>query len=106
MRRHDRRSRWEVLTRQFQDLDISDVVEALGVVRDLLPDVAIIAGPPEDTPARFDAQGLPGMINLLAGLQHGNLLQHMAGLDLRVRTMLANSRITPLYRSRRRRIAA
>ena len=36
------------------------------------------------------------MVNLLASLQAGNLQQHMAGLDLRIRTMLADTRITPI----------
>ena len=47
-------------------------------------------------PARFDPQALPGMIDLLANLLPGNLRQHMAGLDLRVRTLLADNRITPI----------
>jgi hypothetical protein len=82
--------------RQFQDSDLVEILEALAGVRDLLPEVTIAAGPSEDTPVNFDLDGLPGMVNLVAGLMPGNMQQHMAGLDLRLRTMLADTRVRPL----------
>lgn len=36
------------------------------------------------------------MVGLLAGFQPGNIAQHMAGLDLRLRTMLADVRLAPI----------
>jgi hypothetical protein len=45
----------------------------------------------EDTPTRFDS--LPGMISLLTTLRGGGLQQHIAGLDLRLQTVLADQRL-------------
>ena len=89
-------SRGNRFINQFQDADLVEIIDALIALRPLLPDVAIAAGQSEDTPSPFDPIGLPGMVNLLASLQAGNLQQHMAGLDLRIRTMLADTRITPI----------
>jgi hypothetical protein len=60
------------------------VLGVLQRVAEFLPHAAIISGPSEDTPARFDPHALPDMISLIAGLQPGNLQQHIAGLDLRI----------------------
>jgi hypothetical protein len=81
---------------QFQDADMAAVLEALEALANFLPNAAVISGPSEDTPARFNPLALPDMINLIAGLQPGNLQQHIAGLDLRIRSMLADQRITPI----------
>ncbi len=81
---------------QFQDADIATVLEALELVLIYLPDAAITEGPSEDMPAPFDPYSLPRMIELLANLSPGNIQQHMAGLDLRVRTLLSDKRITPI----------
>jgi hypothetical protein len=80
----------------FVDGDLAEVVDALSAVVVFLPEASFLTGPSEDTPAPFELSELPGMIELLAGLQAGNVQQHMAGLDLRVRTMLADNRIIPI----------
>lgn len=85
-----------VFHRQLQDGDLVDVIAALNAIRVLLPDVAALGGPSEDTPTRFDPTGLPGMIDLIAGLTPGNMQQHVAGLGLRIQTLLADSRVAPL----------
>jgi uncharacterized protein len=81
---------------QFQDADMSAVLGVLERLSKFLPDAAIVSGPSEDTPARFDPLALPEMISLIAGLQPGNLQQHIAGLDLRIRSFLSDQRITPI----------
>lgn len=80
----------------LQDADLLEVIDLLQAVRRLLPDAAIAGGPSEDAPSPFDAHGLPGMIGFLAGMQPGNMQQHMAGMDLRLRTLLADTRIAPI----------
>jgi DNA helicase HerA-like ATPase len=81
---------------QFVDEDLGQVVAVLVALTELLPNITMLNGPSEDTPSPFNVDDLPGMIEHLAGLQSGNVQQHMAGLDLRVRTLLADNRITPL----------
>ena len=82
--------------KQFQDADMAAVLDVLQRLAEFLPHAAIVSGPSEDTPARFDPNALPDMISLIASLQPGNLQQHIAGLDLRVRSLLADQRITPI----------
>jgi len=53
---------------QFKDADMADVLGVLEQLSKFLPDAAIVAGPSEDTPARFDPHALPDMISLIAGL--------------------------------------
>jgi DNA helicase HerA-like ATPase len=81
---------------QFQAGDIEEVIQALGSLIAHLPDAAILNGPSEDMPARFDPRRLPDAVSFLATLQAGNLQQHMGGLDLRIRTLLNDTRITPI----------
>lgn len=81
---------------QFQDADIEEILSALDQIGPLLPQVMNASGPSEDMPIPFDPAGLSGMVELLAGLQPGNILQHMAGLDLRVKTLLSDTRIAPI----------
>jgi len=82
--------------KQFQDADMAVILDVLQRLAEFLPHAAIVSGPSEDTPARFDPNALPDMISLIASLQPGNLQQHIAGLDLRVRSLLADQRITPI----------
>jgi Helicase HerA, central domain len=82
--------------KQFQDADLVGIIEALDAIRVFLPDVAIVGGISEDTPSPFDPGSLPGMVDLLSGLQAGNMQQHMAGMNLRIRTLLADTRIGPI----------
>lgn len=81
---------------QFQAADIEQVINALDAITGHLPDAAIVSGPSEDMPARFDPYRLPDTLSFLASLQGGNLQQHMGGLDLRIRTLLSDARITPI----------
>jgi DNA helicase HerA-like ATPase len=81
---------------QFQVEDIEEVISALEALVSHLPNAAVVTGPTEDMPARFDPYRLPDTINFLATLQAGNLQQHMGGLDLRIRTLLSDARITPI----------
>ena len=81
---------------QFQDADMAAVLNVLQRLAEFLPHAAVVSGPSEDTPARFDPYALPDMISLIASLQPGNLQQHTAGLDLRIRSLLADQRITPI----------
>jgi uncharacterized protein len=81
---------------QFQATDIDEVIQALTALVGHLPDAAIVSGPSEDMPARFDPNRLPDTVSLLASLQGGNLQQHMGGLDLRIRTLLNDARITSI----------
>ncbi|OSQ45314.1 ATP-binding protein [Thalassospira alkalitolerans] len=78
----------------FHDLQIARILEALGSILDRLPRAAIVSGASEDMPSYFDLGALPDMINYLASVMPGNFSQNMAGLDLRVRSLLSDSRIS------------
>lgn len=80
----------------FVDGDIEEVVTPLRELLAALPDPLVPLGPSEDIPSPFDVTQLPEMISMLAGLQPGNIQQHMAGLELRLKTLLADPRIAPL----------
>ena len=88
--------RGEFRVDQLQAADIEEVIAALEALVSHLPDAAVIEGPTEDMPARFDPYRLSDAINFLATLQSGNLQQHMGGMDLRIRTLLHDARITPI----------
>ena len=64
---------------QLQAADIEEVIAGLDALVIHLPDAAVIEGPTEDMPARFDPYRLSDAINFLATLQSGNLQQHMGG---------------------------
>lgn len=95
-RRTDHAQDGREFIRPIQDGDFVEAVEAVNAIRALLPEVTAAAGPSEDTPTRFDPTGLPGMIDLIAGLAPGNMQQHVAGLGLRIQSLLADSRVAPL----------
>lgn len=80
----------------FSDGDLAEVIKALEAVLGLLPTQDLAVRMTEDTPARFDPRRLPGMISLLTTLRGGNLQQHMAGLELRLQTILADQRLMPV----------
>lgn len=80
----------------FHDNDIVRIIEALAETLEHLPASSIETQATEDTPIRFDPQALPGAVKLQANLMPGNMLQHMAGLDLRLRSLLGDSRIVPM----------
>jgi hypothetical protein len=80
----------------FGDNDLREIIEALSAVLDLLPVQDIAIRMSEDTPTRFDLNRLPGMISLLATLKGSQVQQHMAGLDLRLQTILADQRMMPV----------
>jgi hypothetical protein len=94
-RRTDHRNGQDYI-RGFVDADLVEVIDALEAVRRHLPDIGVVAGPSEDMPTPLDPFALPAMIDLIAGLTPGNMQQHMAGLVLRLRTMLSDTRVTPL----------
>ncbi|MFC3068425.1 ATP-binding protein [Phenylobacterium soli] len=81
---------------RFQAADIEEVIIALADLVEHLPTSAIVSGPSEDMPSRFDPYRLPEAISFLATVQPGNMQQHMGGLDLRIRTLLNDTRITPI----------
>jgi DNA helicase HerA-like ATPase len=47
-------------------------------------------------PVPFDVKRLPEMIGLLGELQGASIQQYLAGLELRLRTLLADPRISPI----------
>jgi hypothetical protein len=77
----------------FGDGDLTEVVRALDAAAALLPAQELAVHMTEDTPTRFDIHSLPNMISLLTTLMGGGLRQHIAGLDLRLQTVLADQRL-------------
>lgn len=92
-RRQQPNPRGGVYKNGFGDADLVEVIAALDAVSALLPAQDLAVRMTEDSPSRFDPHGLPGMISLLATLRGGNLQQHVAGLDLRLQTVLADKRL-------------
>lgn len=86
-------------TNAFTDGDLERVVVSLRSLLDILPEPTMLSGPSEDAPNPFDVMRLPEMIATLSELQPGNVQQHVAGLDLRLKTLLADPRIAPIITS-------
>jgi hypothetical protein len=86
----------------FGDGDLTEVLCALDAAAALLPAQELAVHMTEDTPTRFDIHSLPGMISLLTTLRGGGLQQHIAGLDLRLQTVLADQRLLSNLPRRRR----
>ena len=98
-RRQQAGSGGRVYKNGFSDGDLQEVIVALDATSALLPVQDLTVRMTEDTPTRFDLHRLPGMISLLTTLRGGNLQQHMAGLDLRLQTILADQRLMPVIGS-------
>lgn len=80
----------------FQDRDFAEILAALEEMAALLPDADLGDGPTEDTPVPFDISHLPGMVSFMASITPGAVQQHVAGLDLRLKTKLSDARIAPI----------
>lgn len=80
----------------FEDGDLQELVDELRALQALLPEPLVLHGPSEDLPSPFDVRRLPEMISVLGELQGAAVQQHLAGLDLRLKTLLADPRIAPI----------
>jgi hypothetical protein len=96
---YERRQR-EVGDRTYRDPfgepDLIEVIEAIDAALGELPAFDATARMTEDNPTRFDLRELPAMIEFLAGLRGGQFVQHVAGLDVRLQTLLSDQRMMEL----------
>jgi hypothetical protein len=75
-------------------IDICDCADALLTK---LPDVASVGGPSEDAPLPFDPTDMPGHLEMLAGSEDfAQSAAFVSTLMLRVRSMLADVRLSPI----------
>ena len=80
----------------FGEPDLVEVIEAIDAALGELPAFGATARMTEDSPTRFDLRELPAMIEFLAGLRGGQFVQHLAGLDVRLQTLLSDQRMMEL----------
>jgi Helicase HerA, central domain len=96
---YERRQR-EVGQRTYRDPfgepDLVEVIQAIDVALAELPVFDVTARMTEDSPTRFDLRELPSTIEFLAGLRGGQFVQHLAGLDVRLQTLLSDQRMMEL----------
>lgn len=72
-----------------------DAIEAVLTQLPKLPDVEAVS---EDSPIAFDVSELPGYLDALASTMPGQNAQFIANLNMRIRTMLSDSRMSKVVR--------
>ena len=76
--------------------DLQPVLTSLRCLCDLFPRDTPQDHYTEDTPAFFEISKLPDHLELLASMEGGNTLQHVATMTTRIRTMLQDQRLRPI----------
>ncbi len=84
----------------FNDFDeetLTTICECAAAVLDKLPDVATVGGPSEDAPLPFNPVDMPSHLEMLAGSEDfSQSAAFVSTLMLRVRSMLADVRLSPI----------
>jgi DNA helicase HerA-like ATPase len=95
----ERRFEWND-TYGFNDFDeatLLAVCECADAVLSQLPDVVTVGGPSEDAPLPFDPADMPSHLEVLAGSDDfAQSAAFVSTLMLRVRSMLADARLSPI----------
>ncbi len=95
----ERRFPWHD-THGFEDFDegtLLGICELADAVLEKLPEVATVGGPSEDAPLPFHPGDMPGHLEMLAGSEDfAQSAAFVSTLMLRVRSMLADVRLSPI----------
>lgn len=81
----------------FTSEELEGVREAFDKLVARLPEVDVLGGPSEDAPLPFDAKDLASHLQILAGTEEfAAAAQYIETMVLRVRAMLADTRLAPI----------
>jgi hypothetical protein len=82
---------------EFDEGTLVEICDCAQALLDKLPDVATVGGPSEDAPLPFDPADMPGHLEMLAASEDfAQSAAFVSTLMLRVRSMLADVRLSPI----------